>query len=180
VQSDTEALIEKFCIDTLRATGLLYQEGLYGHMLVVLYSSIDSMGLLDAPENQTSASGHTFKNWVKNYLLPNGEFEFDEGDFWAARCSVLHTFTSESDLSRSGRAKKLQYYSGPKDSSSAQAFVEATKYIDGGTHAPAHIEDTYLAFLEALKVFPNDLLEKCKDNEIYETRLRNLLQRHSI
>lgn len=180
MQSDTESLIEKFCMNTLNATSLLYKEGLYGHMLVVLYSSIDSMGLLDAPPAQTSASGASFKNWVRKYLLVNGTFEFNEVDFWASRCSVLHTFTSESDLSKAGKAKQIQYYSGPKDSLMAKAFVGATKDIDGGKHVTAHLEDTYLAFLESLETFPKDLLENCKNDEAYDARLCKILQKYSL
>lgn len=66
MQMTTQELIEKFCMNTLGATGMLYKEKLYGQMLVLLYSSIDSMGLLDAPPTQASASGESFKNWVKN------------------------------------------------------------------------------------------------------------------
>lgn len=175
-----EALIEKFCLDAVNATSLLYKAGLYGQMLVIIYSSIDSMGLLDAPPTQASASGDSFKNWVKKYLLTNGAFEFNEVDFWSARCSVLHTFTSESDLSKAGKAKEIQYFSGPKDSPMAQAFVSATKSIDNGKHVPAHLEDTCLAFLEALKIFPNDLLAKCKSDPAYEVRLKKVLQKFAL
>lgn len=173
---NVDVLIEKFSVSTVEATGLLYEKTLYGQMLVLLYSSIDSMGLLDAPPEQVKATGETFKNWVKKYLLPNGQFDFNEVDFWAARCSVLHTFTSASDLSNDGKAKEIQYYSGPKDSPVAQAFVTATKEIDNGKHVPAHIEDTYLAFLKGLGSFVEILSASCKTDPSYEKRLRQILQ----
>lgn len=172
----TKELIDKFCLNTLNAIGALYREKLFGQMLVLLYSSIDSMGLLDAPSTQTSASGESFKNWVKKYLLTYPELEYNEVDLWAARCAVLHTFTSESDLSKGGKAREIQYYSGPKDTPMAKAFVDATKTIDNGKHVPAHIEDTYLAFLDALKVFPKDLLNNCVKDPAYEARLNKVLQ----
>ena len=145
-------------------------------MLIVMYSTIDSMGLLDAPPTQISANGESFKNWVKTYLLPHGQFDFNEVDCWAARCSVLHTFTSESDLSRKGTAKQIQYYAGPKDTPEAEAFVKATKQIDNGAHVPAHLEDTYQAFLKGLKSFANGLSDKCKSDSKYEKRLYKVLQ----
>ncbi len=177
---ETDTLIEKFCASTMGATALLYSNGLYGQMLVVLYSSIDSMGLLDAPPAQTAASGETFKNWVVKHLLANGKFDFNEVDFWAARCSVLHTFTSESDLSNKGVAKQIQYYSGPKDAPMAQAFVTAAKEIDGGKHVPAHIEDTYKAFIMGVEKFAQELSKKCETNQSYERRLRKVLQLFSM
>lgn len=177
---DTEKLIEKFCVNSLKATSVLYQDKLYGQMLVLLYSSVDAMGLLDAPPQQVSASGASFKEWVKKYILPNGEFEFNEDDFWSSRCSVLHTFTSESNLTRSGSAKQIQYYLGPKDSTIAKAFVKATRDIDNGNHVPADLEDTYLAFIEGLKKFSKDLLRNCEIDEIYGQRVRKVLQSHSL
>jgi|SRR5690554_877995 len=177
---NSDDLIGKYAVNTVKATQLLYSQTLYAHLLVLIYSSIDSMGLLDAPPSQTSASGESFKNWVKKYLLPNGKFEFNEVDFWAARCSVLHTFTSESDLSKTGKAKEIQYYSGDKESKMAKAFVAATKEIDNGKHVPAHIEDTYLAFLEGLKLFSKDLAANCKSNPTYNDRLNRVLQQFAM
>lgn len=149
-------------------------------MFVLMYSTIDSMGLLDAPPTQISANGESFKNWVKKYLLPHGMFDFNEVDLWAARCSVLHTFTSESDLSKKGMAKQIQYYLGAKDTPIAEAFVKATKQIDDGAHVPANLEDTYRAFLEGLKSFETELSEKCKFDSTYEMRLRKVLQQFQM
>jgi hypothetical protein len=180
MQRTAQELIDKFCMNTLRATAMLHKEELYGQMLILLYSSIDSMGLLDAPPTQTSASGESFKNWVRKYLLTYPGLEYNEVDLWSARCAVLHTFTSESDLSKGGKAREVQYYSGPKDSPMAQAFVTATRTIDNGKHIPAHIEDTYLAFLEALEVFPQDLLNNCGKDPAYEARLKKVLQQFAL
>jgi hypothetical protein len=178
--NDTEALIEKFCANTVLSAKLLYDHGLYGQMLVVLYSSIDSMGLLDAPPTQAGASGESFKTWVKTYLLSLGSFEFTDIDFWAARCSVLHTFTSESDLSIKGKAREIQYFSGSMDSPMGQAFVVATRQIDDGKHVPANIEETYLAFLRGIEVFGKALAAKCRNDAVYGSRVRKLLQRFSL
>jgi len=62
----------------------------------------------------------------------------------------------------------------------AQVFVAATNTIDNGKHVPAHIEDTYLAFLEALKVFPKDLLMNCGKDPAYEARLKKVLQQFAL
>jgi hypothetical protein len=183
MSQSTEALIGKFISNTVDATGLLYEKSLFGHLLVLMYSSIDSMGLLDAAPDVTSASGQTFKDWVKKYILNSSVLEFNEVDFWGARCAVLHTFTSRPDLSRNRKDQKprqIQYFSGPKDSPIGLAFVAATKDIDDGAHVPAHIEDTYLAFLDGLKNFYVDLINKCKSNSAYEIRLNHVLQNYSL
>jgi hypothetical protein len=180
MRNEVDDLIEKFCANTVLATKLLYDNGLYGQMLVVLYSSIDSMGLLDAPPAQVGASGESFKTWVKAYLLTQGTFEFTDVDFWAARCSVLHTFTSESELSSKGKAREIQYFSGPKDSPMGRAFVTATRQIDNGKHVPAHIEETYLAFLQGMQVFANALSAKSQSDPTYESRVRKVMQRYAL
>jgi hypothetical protein len=177
---DTDTFIEEYVLSTLKATQLLHSNQLFGQLLVIIYSSIESMGLLDSPPTQTKATGETFKNWAKKHLLKSNSFDFNEVDLWAARCSVLHTFTSESDLSNDGKARQIQYYSGPKDAPLAQAFLVATKAIDNGAHVPAHVEDLYFAFLEGLKNFAKELSINCQSNQAYELRLRKVLQSHSL
>lgn len=180
MSSDADNFIAKFLEDTLAAASTLYEKRLYGHFFVVLYSSIDSMGLLNAAPTQTEATGQTFKDWVRKYIITQPDVEFNEIDLWGARCGVLHTFTSQSKLSNEGKAKQIQYYSGPKDSEVAKAFVTATKQIDDGAHIPVHIEDTYLAFLRAIQEFAVDLAENCAKDAAYEARLRNVLQQFML
>jgi hypothetical protein len=180
MQQETDALITKFCVDTVTATGLLQAKDLCGQMLVLLFSSIDSMGLLDAPTTQTSANGSSFKAWVKSFLLPNGQFEFNEVDFWAARCSVLHTFTTESDLSKDGGAREIKYYSGPKETPRALAIVAATKQIGGGKHVLAHIQDIHLAFIDGMQQFAHKLSVNCQKDPVYKQRLRKVIQKHAL
>jgi hypothetical protein len=179
-QMTTQDLINKYTQETITAVGLLYRNKLFGHMLVLLYSSIDSLGLLDAPPTQTSATGESFKNWVKNYIIVNPNIEYDEVDFWAARCAVLHSFTSISDLSSKGKAREILYYTGPKDSVEARIFVTKVSLIDEGKHIASHLDTTYLAFINALIPFTTILLEKCDEDSAYVNRVRNILLQSTL
>jgi len=172
--------IDKYFSSVIAAVGLLYEKQFYGQMLILIYSAIDSMGLLDAELTQTNASGVTFQKWVKKYILPHTGIEFSEVDFWGARCGVLHTFTAESGLSKQGKARQIQYYSGPKDSQKALAFVKNARSFENGKHVPARIEDVLEAFLGAMKIFPDHLLNNCTENSAYETRLNKVLQQYSL
>ena len=176
----SDALIEKYCFNTVNAIQLLYRGQFFGQMLIIMYSSIESMGLLDAPPTQTRATGETFKSWARKYLLKSSNFEFNEVDLWGARCSILHTFTSESDLSNDGKARQIQYYAGCKGSPLAQALVGAAKEIDDGIYVLANIEDIYFAFCEGLKDFAKELSNNCQANQAYELRLRKLLQGYAF
>lgn len=176
----TEKMIEGYFLATTKAVGALFGEKLYGHTLVVIYSTIDTCGLLDAPPSQTSATGNSFKAWVKKYLLSQAGIEFNEVDLWGARCSILHTFTSESDLSKAGKARELQYYSGEKSAAHIQKFISFTKSHEGGKHLPVHYGNFCEAFFQAIKAFVPDLDANCGSNQVYKDRLRKIMQVHAI
>lgn len=167
-----------YFLSATQAVGLLYQNRLYGHALVLIHSTIDTVGLLDAPTTQVSATGASYKAWVKKYLLPEGNFEFDEVDLWASRCAVLHTFTSESDLSRGAKARQLQFYSGDKETQAARHFRDFTRSAEGGKHAPVHWQDFCEVFFAALKAFVPVLEANCVSEQAYADRLRKILQVH--
>jgi hypothetical protein len=177
-----EKMITDFAKDTINAAQLLHSNHLMGQMMVIIYSAIDTMGLLDAPPGEEEATGVTFKAWVTTYLLPEDlSFEFNDVDLWGARCAVLHTFTAESRLSKGGHARQLQYFGGDKDTSLAQAFPATVRLMDGGgKHVAVNYDDMLLAFLKAIGRFAPVLEKNCKQNGSYESRLRSVLQQYHI
>jgi hypothetical protein len=182
VTQPTAEMITGFAKDTINAAQLLYSNHLIGQMMVIIYSAIDTMGLLDAPLTQDKATGASFKAWVSTYLLPEDpSFEFNDVDLWGVRCAVLHTFTAESDLSKGGQAKQLQYFGGDKDTPFAQGFPAAVRSMDGGgKHVAVNYDDMLLAFLKAVERFAGVLEGNCKQNPSYESRLRSVLQQYHI
>ena len=97
----------------LRAIGTCLNSALPEAALSLIYSGIDSFGLLGANANVQDASGDTFKQWCELYILPR--MKSVEGDpitsvdLWAARCGILHTSTPLSKLEREGRARQVWY-----------------------------------------------------------------------
>jgi hypothetical protein len=174
--SSTDETIKSYISATVEATSLLFQKELYGHLLIVIYSTIDTLGLLDAPPEQISSGSDSFKNWVKKYLLSYPGTEFNEMDLWAARCAVLHTFTAQSDLSRKGSARELIYYGGDKHSDEIKIFASNVRKMNGGKFVPVCFEDLYLALLAAIRRFIYDLEAKCQVDKACSDRLRNILQ----
>ena len=175
----TDQMIEGYFLATTKAVGTLFREQLLGHALIVIYSAIDTCGLLDAPPEQKSATGDSFKSWVKKYVLTFHGLEFNEIDLWAARCAVLHTFTSGSDLSKAGSARELQYYTGDKSAPHIQQFISFTKSYEGGKHLPVHYGDLCDAFFQAMKAFIPDLAANCLSSQAHLDRLRKVLQTHT-
>lgn len=176
-----EEMLEKFLCATVDATSILYKKELYGHLLVIIYSAIDTFGLLAAPPNQVSSTGDSFKNWVKKYIVtPNTNIEFNEIDLWGARCAVLHTFTAGSDLSRKGQAKELVYYGGDPTSQAAKQIDAQVRAMPGGNHLPVHFETLYSAFIQAIRPFISDLENLCTSDANAKERLKNVLQIYRI
>ena len=97
----------------LKAIGTLWDAELPEALLIVVYSGIDTFGLLAAPPDVFDANRTTFKHWCENYILPR--LQTVEGttitsvDLYAARCGVLHTSTPLSSLERNGNACQLFY-----------------------------------------------------------------------
>ena len=97
----------------LRAIATCVNEGLPEASLTLIYSGIDTFGLLAAPPGIVDASGDTYKQWCDKYILPRiSSIEGDPVtavDLWAARCGVLHTSSPLSKLEREGKAHQIWY-----------------------------------------------------------------------
>lgn len=173
-----DQMIEGYFLSTTKAIAALFRDDLLPHSLVIIYSTIDTCGLLDAPPQQTAASSTSFKDWVKKYVLVYPGLEFNEIDLWGARCAVLHTFTSESNLSNEGKARELQYYTGDKSAPHIQQFISFTKNHEGGKHLPVHYGDLAEAVFDGMKAFIPDLAASCQTSPAHLARLRKVIQTH--
>ncbi len=172
----TNQMIEGYFLTTTKAIGTLFREDLLPHSLVIIYSTIDTCGLLGAPSQQTTATGASFKEWVKKYVLDYPGLEFNEMDLWSARCAVLHTFSSESDLSNAGKARHFQYYTGDKSAPHIQHFISFTKSLEGGKHLPVHYGDLAEAVFGGMKAFVPDLAASCQASPAHVARLRSVIR----
>ena len=175
-----DQLIAGYFLATTKAIVTLFREDLVPHSLVIIYSTIDTCGLLDAPPEQTAASGASFKAWVERYVLTHCDLEFNAIDLWGARCAVLHTFTSESDLSNAGKARELVYYSAEKSAPHIQQSISVIKNRDSGKHLPVHCGDLAEAVLAGMKAFAPELATSCQTSPAHLARLRKVIQAHLL
>lgn len=177
---DPNTQIAQFVSNTVTAIGLLFKAKLYGQTTILMYSAIETMGLLDAPPSQGKATGATFKAWVTKYILTDPRLTFSDVDLWGARCAVLHTFTTASDLSNDGKAKEIIFFVGKPDDPMMQAAFAATRDVGKGTHIPALLDDFVDAFLAGIEKFMNDLIANCEKDPAYSIRLSKVLQHHMM
>ncbi|ELB2862472.1 hypothetical protein QNE90_002081 [Vibrio alginolyticus] len=167
--------IEKYFMAAIEAVDLLHENKLMGQALTIIYSTIDACGLLDAPDSQHKATGSTFKSWVNKYMLEDESLECDADDLWGARCAVLHTHTSTSDLSKANKAREIQYVSGPPQHPLVVAFMVASKKIGEGKIIGINIDLLVIDFFKAISKFSAEFSEQAKQSEVVRERASQIL-----
>lgn len=171
-----EKIISGYFIDTINAIKLLYSNDLIGQTMILMFSTIDAVGLLNSPKAQKHATKDSFKAWVKKYMLRDNDLEYSSIDLWASRCATLHTFTTSSDLTNKGKAREILFYSADPQSRKVSDFNEYADSLINKKYVTANIELTVDAFCNGLKIFARELDAKCQKNEVYLKRVREIMR----
>jgi hypothetical protein len=82
-------------------------------VLILTYSAMDAMAFLGMPANQTEVGRKDFIGWASRYICFPGAEQLTGEDLYGARCGLLHTYGSDSKLSRAGQCRRLIYIYGP-------------------------------------------------------------------
>ncbi len=142
--------------------------------LVLAYVFIDTMAYLALPANKSEQTGQDFIEWVDAYLKghPDQPYQYRGIDVYAARCAVLHAFSSETERHR--RDPNILIFG----------------YHNGGKHLLDRAKDPRLvmigtaSFLSDVVIAGETFLKACeKDASLracVETRLPRVLQIFSI
>ncbi|MBU5673229.1 hypothetical protein [Paenibacillus brevis] len=79
------------------------QSGALRGALVLILTGIDYMAGLNMPNGQEKATRRDYIEWCDRYIRFNGDHLITGTEFYAARCGMVHSYTSESDfLARNG------------------------------------------------------------------------------
>lgn len=106
--------------------------------LVLIYVLIDSLAWA-ASDKAKSSVRTQFEDWVTKWLLPDLVTKsptLTATDLYSARCAVLHTLASESDLSRAGTAKRIVYAWGNAEVGLLDALITEAEFV--GTMVAIH------------------------------------------
>ncbi len=122
--------------------------------LLLLYSGIDTMAWLSREESHLDVLLNDFENWVENYLLPDAGLACNAIDLYGARCSIIHSYTAESRLSRLGQARRIFYAVGNKNAEELQEYIDAANYPDT---TALHVGDLFNAFRMGIERFNHTL-----------------------
>jgi len=94
--------------------------------LILIYSGIDTMGWLVA-DDESAAVVDRFASWVDKYMLGTKSLDCTSLDLYAARCGILHTFTADSRLSATGKARPIYYVWGKVSAEDHARVAGATR-----------------------------------------------------
>lgn len=122
--------------------------------LLLLYSGIDIIAWLDRPSGQADVQRKDFIAWVEKYLLPDSGLRCNALELFAARCGLLHSYTSQSRLSRGGSARQIFYSFGSARPKEIQSLIDATGTIPA---VALKLEELFDAFRRGLEKFKGAL-----------------------
>jgi hypothetical protein len=125
--------------------------------LSLVFAGIDIVASLERqPGESTKVS---FTRWVDQYLLPAKPLGCTSLELYAARCGILHTFTADSDLSRTRGVRKIYYAWG----SALASDLDATgTRLGKGDAVAVHVSDLHGAFRQGVLVWFHDVTADAK------------------
>jgi hypothetical protein len=131
--------------------------------LILTYATIDIMAWLDRDENHQDVQRDDFIRWVETYLLPSSQLPCTAIDLYAARCSLLHSYSAESKLSREGKANLVFYAWGTAEQQDLQKLID----LAGNRDAKAvQVEGLIRALKTGIERFLSDMAH----NELVTSR----------
>jgi len=173
-------MVRRYMLSSTKAITLLWANELPSHYLIVCYSTIDTLGLLYSPPEQLSANRKSFKAWVDRFLIPRARDPYNAADLYAARCAVLHSHSTSSDLSRSGKARQIQYYFADRSDPKTKELIVLTGRIQNGGHIAVHIHDFGTSLIEAMSDYVGELISSCNSCAKSAARLREIIQTYPV
>jgi hypothetical protein len=143
--------IDQFGMETVDAVLQLAKVNHWLQGLVVLYSAIDTFAW--ASRNSGDVTRLDVCGWVSAYMNPTVELDCTPEDLYAARCSLLHSSTTESKMSRKGQARELWYVTSPYSAATMQSHVRQ----GGATAKVLNMTALIDAFSRGVMKFSDDL-----------------------
>ena len=134
--------------------------------LILLYTLIDSISWL-ATSSPNASVRRRFTRWVDDWMLKSGALPCTSLELYAARCGVLHSLTSDSDLTALKKARRI-LYSFRDDS--ASPLQEVADHIRPREFVAIRIEDFYDAFRIGLANFLEDTFQNPSKRAAFERR----------
>lgn len=122
------------------AVSLLLKVDKVQQALIIIYSAIDTMAWANKTTGDVQRTD--FIAWADTYMLPELILSCTAQDLYAARCALLHSGTTESAMTRDGKAAPLWYVSGKGEKPILERLITRK-----------HVAAKVLSFEDLLKAF---------------------------
>ena len=140
-------------------------------VLTLIYSGIDVMGSLGRPANKDRSTRQDFKNWCETYLIPHCQDIYcNSTDLYAARCSIIHSYSYDSELTDKKKAKPLLYAWGNRTAKELKEISNQTSHK--GKMSYAHINDLANVFNIGIGIFLGAVKKNENFKKIVEERAK--------
>ncbi len=165
----TDALLE-ITRDHLAAIQLCLSNHLRMPALVLIYCGIDFMGFLARAPTSQKINKNDFIHWAESNMDCQKKLGVSGLDLYAARCGMVHNYTSDSTLSKKGKASRIVYAWGNAD------IVEPTQFLQSLGHPEKFIkiEALFDAFTHGIDVFGEELTRDREFTSLVLERSRKL------
>lgn len=124
--------------------------------LVLVYAGIDIMAWLNVRSGSDNVTRNDFIAWVEEFLLTGASLGCSARDLYAARCGMVHSYTWESNLTRSGKAVRIAYVYGRMRPATLAAAIKVPRVV------ALSINDVVAAFKTAVERFAKALVADAK------------------
>src|SRR5438477_4768544 len=107
-RSGPEDRVTEWINERVQAIRLCLESHLPEAAITLIYSGIDTIGLLDAPAGQLYATQESFLNWTERYVVPllrtiDGATASPKASSTVARTTVFHYKGRDADPQKVGR-----------------------------------------------------------------------------
>lgn len=79
----------------------------YASAVILILSAVDAMAYLAMPESQQDVTKSDFVRWAEEYVRFPGRNQLSGLDLYGARCAMLHSFGTQSKMSREGQCRVI-------------------------------------------------------------------------
>ncbi len=81
----------------------------WGSAVTLIFCGIDMLVHLGRPEGQAEVTTEDFEAWVDRHIVIDSPTRITPGEFYSARCAVVHTYGVESRRTKGGRARRIAF-----------------------------------------------------------------------
>ena len=103
----TDPLINAVHNGIKRGIRVALENDCLGSAVILILSGIDAMAYVGMPAGQEDVTRNDFITWVERYIKFSCSEQLSGWDLYGARCAMLHSYGTASDLSRKGKCRQM-------------------------------------------------------------------------